>query len=149
MSVREEPNFLREIIKLKEYTTPTQLADLEEALIDIDDNKNIKYAIAYETLDLCKLAKEHKNEMADAVIKLIRTLGQRPKVIMEILGSIANTLSIYLPNGMITVEQAIQSIELIAEQAEEVKKIPKDSEAADFAVKLILGSGVLKKMVRS
>ncbi len=149
MPVREEPNFLQEIIRLKDYTTPTQLADLEEVLIGIDDNKNIKYAIAYETLDLCKLAKEHKNEMAEAVIKLLKSLGQRPKVIMEILGSIANTLAVYLPNGMITVEQAIQSIELITEQAEEVKKIPKDSEAIDFAVKLILGSGALKKMIRS
>lgn len=146
MQVSEE-NFVREIIKLKDFTTPTQLAEIEELLIANDDAKNVKYPLAYAILDLCELAGPHKEKMANAVIGLLKALGQRPKVLMELFGDVASTLKIEGERGLMTPEMAINALNIVAAHAKEVER-KKDSEAVDYLAHQILSSGGVKSLIR-
>ncbi|MEM0146986.1 MAG: hypothetical protein QXR85_00375 [Candidatus Micrarchaeaceae archaeon] len=145
----ESEDFTLVIKKMKRYAGAGQLSDIENTLLSLDDSKNIKLALAYDVLDLCKLSKPGNIEMLDAIIKLAKAFSSRPRVLHEIIGVAADTYKMHKVEK--TAEHfdkdIISAFNAVIASANEICSIDGDSAAVEKAVVIILNSG-MKSLVR-
>lgn len=85
--------FEKDIKRLANYLTEQQLADLEEALLALPPELNLKLPIAEDLLDLFKDASKQKvPELADQVIAFIKEYAESPRIIFQTFGMLANAM---------------------------------------------------------